>query len=165
VTDACEGRQWERKDTAGGLHDVTNRYSFAGRCSVGNDYCQPNAVAEAACMQAGGVGCAQCTAGICDVYPGTITTIWDWLVQINASTFAGRSDWRIPHPFPSSIADEFSSILDCSFSSCLDPVFGPTASDDYWDTAGNVVAFNSGGIGTPPDLRFPAYVRAVRSLP
>ena len=25
-----------------------------------------------------------------------MTTIWDWLVQLNASNFAGHSDWRIP---------------------------------------------------------------------
>jgi hypothetical protein len=25
-----------------------------------------------------------------------VTTIWDWLNQLNASTFAGYNDWRVP---------------------------------------------------------------------
>jgi len=92
---------WEKKDQAGGLHDYGTLYTWTGACTGNTALCQPNAAAAAACaMQTGGaVGCDQCASGTCIVDPdrlGAVTTIWDWLSQLNASAFAGYNDWRIP---------------------------------------------------------------------
>jgi hypothetical protein len=110
ITDDQTGLMWEKKDdnNTGGIHDKDNEYTWAGccdgNCASYDDYCQPDAAAAAACSaQTGGaVGCSECSVGTCDVDPygfGAITTIWDWLVQLNAeggSGFAGYSDWRLP---------------------------------------------------------------------
>jgi hypothetical protein len=57
IKDTCTGPQWEKKTTAVGsgvnaadLHDVDNRYTWAGQCTVGGAKCQPNAAAAATCM-------------------------------------------------------------------------------------------------------------------
>jgi len=156
ITESC-GRMWEKKDDAGGIHDVDNRYMWAGCCDgdCGSwpDFpglCQPNAAAAAACSaQTGGAhGCSECSVGTCDVLRG-ITTIWDWLVQVNTeggAGFAGHSDWRIPsedgcnscwvHDACPCDPAELESILlepyPCGTSPCIDPIFGPTASGFYW---------------------------------
>ena len=42
----------------------------------------------------GGGSCSQCGIGSCNAAP--TGTIWEWLVGINAESFAGHADWRIP---------------------------------------------------------------------
>jgi len=106
ITDGCTGLMWEKKDQAGGLHDYSTAYAWAGRCADDATRCQPNAAAAAACAAQtdGEVGCSQCARGTCIVdsdsgvgtNPGPRTTIWDWLSQLNAASFAGHGDWRIP---------------------------------------------------------------------
>ena len=47
----------------------------------------------------GTYGCtAQCPTGTCYVERGgqAVTTIFDWINQLNAENFAGHSDWRVP---------------------------------------------------------------------
>ena len=69
---------------------------------------------------------------------GSGKSIWDWLDDLNASNFAGHSDWRIPN------VRELHSIVHYGFSSpALDPVFGPSAVA-YWSstTRGGVSGFN-----------------------
>jgi len=100
ITDCTTHLMWEKKDQAGGLHDYSTAYSWAGQCSD-NSLCQPNAAAAGACNAAspGALGCSTCSVGSCNVDPGgygATTTIWDWLVQLNGSNFAGHSDWHIP---------------------------------------------------------------------
>ena len=59
----------------------------------------PAAAAACAAQTGGAIGCGECASGTCIVDPshnGGVTTIWDWLSQLNASGFAGFSDWRIP---------------------------------------------------------------------
>lgn len=94
VYDSATDLRWEKKTTtvgsgvnAGDLHDVDNRYTWAGLCSVTSKLCQPNAAAETACKaQTDGAyradGCEQCVGGegTCIVYPfslGAITTAWN----------------------------------------------------------------------------------------
>ena len=64
------------------------------------------------------------------------TAFTDLLGRLNACTFnnlgpsfpgyAGHCDWRLPTAF------ELRTIRDCSFSPCINPVFGPTAPSYYW---------------------------------
>jgi Protein of unknown function (DUF1566) len=80
-----------------------------------------------------GAGCLHCvndefyrwSIGIED---GSQKSIWDWLDDLNASNFAGHSDWRIPN------LRELLSIVHYGFvSPALDPVFGPSAVA-YWSS-------------------------------
>jgi hypothetical protein len=204
--------QWEKKTTPVGsgmnpadLHDVDNRYSWAGCCGEETGgccgcttYCQPNAAAEAACKaqtpsgQWASGGCNQCAVGTCNVDPwdeGVITTVWDWLSQVNAASFAGHSNWRLPIDSgqPSSCGVgvcEASSLFDDSVPGChqclvpcIDPIFGPTDSDaPYWSSNTRPTQTNQawatlflcGGdndSGFDPKDWYLPHVRAVRSGP
>jgi len=149
ILDTCTGLQWERKTATPGLHDVADRYTWAGccdrDCSTAETHCQPNAAAAATCLaQAdnGTEGCNLCSSGTCVVDPffrGAITTVWDWVSQLNADNFAGHSDWRLPRENGLSVIGgelELESILlmpfPCDTSPCIDPIFGPTAAFIYW---------------------------------
>lgn len=206
VLDTCTNLEWEKKDEAGdseNLHEVSNRYSWAGWCS--NDArvpCQPNAAAAALCAQQTGNAppCAECADGgaACNVDPegfGAITTVWDWVAQVNEAKFAGHSDWRLPTvaaeaygiddppelqtlllgwPTPSCPGDGFP---------CTDPALGPILSDSvraftYWSGSLNApaypadypmdalsIAFASGSITDGLGIHFPLPVRAVRGGP
>lgn len=160
VYDSLASLQWERKDTAVGsgedpanLHDVDNRYSWAGRCGGFFNSCQPSDAAIAACQaqtdsrdwdSAGCRGCA--LPGNCVVSVGT-TTVWEWLSQLNATQFAGYSDWRLPtsaggKTSPTNQPAEIESIKDPTLGSCaggtgacISDVFGPTSELYYWSSS------------------------------
>lgn len=195
VIDTCNELEWEKKDTPVGsgveaenLHDVDNRYAWAGRCSLNTGaYCQPNAEAAATCaaLTGGATGCAECGVGegVCELQIGAITTTWDWLNQVNTASFAGHSDWRLATVAGTFIAQtgepaELESIYDpgsCNGGSgaCIDPAFGPTISGltgSYWSASTSpanantafAVEFTDGevqGTGKSAGLS----VRAVRS--
>lgn len=191
VLDSCGQLEWEKKDSAvgsgmepGNLHDVDNAYAWVGRCRTNRSkMCQPNASAAATCRaQTRRTGeCGECSVGDgpCDMDAGAITTIWDWVNQVNASGFAGHSDWRLPTSagcceYPTGEAAELESTMDrgrpgCLNGLCIYSVFGPSVID-YWSAsarAGSLTAwfalfyggggvgetYNGGGLG----------VRAVRS--
>ena len=54
----------------------------------------------------------------------------NWIAAVNAEAFAGFTDWRV------ATRDELAGILlepfPCGTIPCIDPIFGPTASADYW---------------------------------
>jgi len=164
IHDTCAGLQWEKKTTAVGsgvnaadLHDVDNRYSWAGTCTVGLALCQPNAAAAATCAarsDGGTLGCSTCASGTCNVDwygDGAITTVWDWLNQVNAANFAGHNDWRLPSEggcnscFSGTFScpctpHELETILLapyplCGTYPCINPIFGSTVSDHYWSAS------------------------------
>lgn len=115
ITDCTTHLMWEKKDQAGGLHDYSTTYSWAGQCSD-KSLCQPNAAAASACNAAspGAPGCSTCSVGSCNVDPGgygATTTIWDWLVQLNGSNFAGHNDWHIPTVGQDGAAAQLETIL------------------------------------------------------
>ena len=206
ILDSCTGLQWEKKTTAVGsganaadLHDVDNLYSWVGCCdgncfAPNGQWCQPNAAAAATCtaQASGGTnGCSVCASGTCDPDPfdlGTITTVWDWVNQVNAANFAGHSDWRLPseeacnscwsgpptYTCGSCTPHELETILLapflCGHAPCIDSIFGPTRQDHYWSAsmvAGSplnawIVFFQDGRVDV--DAKYlPHYVRAVRS--
>lgn len=204
AVDDCSGLEWEKKDTlpgsgvdAGNPNDIDNLYSWAGRCTLdATVLCQPDAAAAATCTaQAGGVtGCAECGIGegTCDVDPfgqSAITTVWDWLNQLNAANFAGHGDWRLPtgaSPNAGSPADppaELASLADhpCGFDWCVHPALGLAADTEYWtsstyfDTSALTVEFDYNApfpdVALQEDLWHASSkvgaraVRAVRALP
>jgi hypothetical protein len=180
IRDNCTGLQWEEKQTRPGPHDVDNRYVWAGCCEDGcQTMCQPNAAAKATCMamaENGTDGCTdQCPTGACYVERGglAVTTIFDWINQLNAENFAGHSDWRVPAEagFNPTGARELESILQhpCTDVPCIDPIFGPTIATGYWSRTGDVTRsldawFVNFYDGPYSNLikREPLFVRAVR---
>jgi hypothetical protein len=188
IHDSCTGLQWEKKTIAAGLQSVGALYSWAGCCngdcsSVAN-LCQPNAAAAATCAaqaDGGTDGCSTCASGTCNVDPdadGVVTTVWDWINQVNAANFAGHDDWRLPSEAGNntvSAAKELETIVDptatgCGLGSpCIDGIFGPTAADAY--SSGTtitsstgmmwVVDFSAGNVGSGSKQNG-FYARAVR---
>ena len=198
IHDTCTGLQWEKKTTAvqsgvdaTDLHDVDNRYSWAGTCTVGLALCQPNAAAAATCAarsDGGTQACSTCASGTCNVNwggEGAITTVWDWLNQVNAANFAGHNDWRLPseggcNSCYSGTAScpctphELETILlgpyQCATNPCISSIFGSTVSSNYWSASTVVtgewlawwVGFDYGQV-SPFGNKFGALsVRAVR---
>jgi hypothetical protein len=194
IYDSATGLQWEKKTTTVGsgvnatdLHDVDNPYQWAGTCSVATSkLCQPNLAAETACKAQTPAafwvnGCEQCVGGegTCTVAAPAITTVWDWVTQVNAANYAGQTDWRLPsedgrNAGPSTEL-ELESILPgpyptCGTSPCIASIFGPTLSNGYWssttrdvslaDTIG--IDFTNGFINPGYTKSFTFWVRAVR---
>jgi len=166
ISDSCTGLQWEKKTNVAGLHNVNTEYSWAGCCNGvcgTTNYCQPNAAAAALCMaqaEGGTQGCNVCVIGTCDVDPGSVgvaTTVWDWLRQVNAATFAGHNDWRLPRQGGCNSCWSGSPTFTCSScnphelerillapypcqsspasSPCINPIFGPTGGAYYWSAS------------------------------
>jgi len=193
VLDTCTNLEWEKKTTAVGsgvisedLHDVDNRYSWAGECQfVESSLCQPNPAAASTCAaQTGGaLGCDECGLGdgACLMPNGGLTTVWDWVNQLNAEAYAGHTDWRLATSagasgVPTGEAPELEAVVDqteglCGGSSgaCTAPVFGSTDARSYFSASTNsttpivafVVNFEEGT--TDPHGKFFALpVRAVR---
>src|ERR1043166_426158 len=100
ITDTQTGLMWEKKDKAGGLHDIRSKFVWAGLCSTNRDSCQPSAAAASACEDVNGdiPACNLCQMGTCITsnHGKARRTIWEWVVALNESHFAGYSDWRIP---------------------------------------------------------------------
>ena len=106
------------------------------------------------------------------------STAWEWIDQLNAESFAGHADWRLPREAGLSPAGdrELESILlepiPCSTQPCVDPIFGPTAGALYWSATTTpaseddawFVHFGSGHWGND-GKRNANRVRAVRETP
>lgn len=192
ITDTETGLIWEKKDQGGGLNDVRNTYVWAGRCSDSDAYCQPDAVAESACVAAtdGASGCAQCSGtASCNTTSG-LPTIWQWLTQLNAESFAGHADWRIPSVGEDGGAVELETIVDTTVPGCastapcvaraFDRGCSPgctvsncscTLADFYWSVtsladlpagAWEVYFYDGSGFPNFSDKQFDKHVRAVR---
>jgi len=168
VYDSATGLQWEQKTMAVGsgvnaadLNDVDNGYRWSGYCSAGGSKpCQPNLAAETTCKTQTdpaywSIGCEQCTGaeGTCIVFEPAVTTVWDWLVQLNAANYAGHDDWRLPSESgcnsclesmasgacTACSAHELETIRlsssPCGTSPCIASIFGPTVADSYWSSS------------------------------
>jgi hypothetical protein len=130
ISDTDTGLTWEKKDQGGGLHDVHALYPWAGVCTdedgvpcsgvIGCTLCQPDAAAEQTCAAAtgGALGCARCPgAARCEPING-LTTVWQWLNQLNAANFAGHGDWRIPTIGRDGGAAQLETIVDTGVAGC-----------------------------------------------
>jgi hypothetical protein len=183
VTDTATGLMWEKKvkldatPDAANLHDADNVYRWGGNCT-GENACNNSGT----CCRTD----SDCAAGhACVVVDGQGTglTIFSWVMQLNAASFAGHTDWRVPN------VNELLSIVDynvlypsvsVAFSgtscgaSCPDitnPSCSCTAPALYWSSTALApgpnsawyVAFDYGNSGFP-NFRDPNYrVRAVRT--
>ena len=142
VTDLNTGLMWEKKlaaDGSGGGNCADSTQTNRGLRCVNNSYRWSG--------------------------DGSQETIWDWLDDLNASNFAGHSDWRIPN------VRELESIKDYQAFTpfAISPVFGPTQVI-YWSSTTFVqtttLAWNVGfalnlGVNTG-DKTTAHQVRAVR---
>jgi hypothetical protein len=135
----------------------------------------------------GAIGCAQCAgAATCDTQ-GDLTA-WSWLNQLNAASFAGHGDWRLPTVGQDGGAVQLETISDAAVSGCgsgspcVPPAFNIdctagcaltscscTQADFYWSQTSGVgsppfawgVFFRTGGVlGSDKAAGF--YARAVR---
>ena len=73
------------------------------------------------------------------------TAFTDFLAQLNgeiagsrpSEQLVGHSDWRLP------TSAELQTIVDCNFTPCINPVFGPTPADVYWSSTSRANSPNS----------------------
>ncbi|MEO8603384.1 MAG: DUF1566 domain-containing protein [bacterium] len=149
ITDTATRLVWEKKVGLGAgmdlqnLHAADNQYLVAGGCGGGIDYCQPNEAARTACLKSDldEKLCPFCAPILdlqleCDT--GPYQTVWDWIAQLNATRFAGQSDWRIP------TVDELSTLADYT---AIDPAldrafFGPKCGGGCMDIASSACSCN-----------------------
>lgn len=142
ITDTSTGLQWEKKTDDGTVHDKDNTYLWSLTLNTkpdGTVFTDFLATLNSNCLGTSGDG-STVTAG-----------------------FAGHCDWRLP-----TIA-ELRTILDCSFSICINPIFGPTFAGFYWSsTTSDFVLSNAwGGVFNFGDVVVDVksndnFVRAVR---
>ena len=107
-----------------------------------------------------------------------IGSIFAWVGQLNEQQFAGHDDWRVP------TVEELRNIVNCNYSPCIDPAFGPTVLDCthppecvsnpwYWSSTSNdnnpgaafVVNFMDGSSEGDFSKGIASAVRAVRGSP
>jgi hypothetical protein len=145
VSDLNTLLQWEKKDTT-----VNSAQDYNNPRDVDNTY------------QWSSTGTAP---------DGSLFT--DFLAKLNNLTtisansipggFAGHSDWRVPNHV------ELQTILNCSNSPCIAPIFGPTQASGYWSSTTNAnfpfdawfVFFFDGFVGDDSRDNF-YFARAVR---
>jgi uncharacterized protein DUF1566 len=102
------------------------------------------------------------------------TAFTDFLSRLNACSsapgffgnagFAGHCDWRLP------TLEELQPIEDCSFSPCINPIFGPTRLGGYWSSTTDAsnsagaweVGFFTADVFSGRKLANGIFVRAVR---
>jgi hypothetical protein len=192
ITDRQTRLMWEKKvrrdaiADAGNPHDADNVLPVAGQCSLAlSTFCQPTGQASELCglNAESGVGCSICLGG-----EGTCSapaTIWTWAVGLNAASFAGHNNWRIP------TRAELQSIVD--YAATPPPVVasafhgagcGAACSDlasaacsctaaDFHATASSYMVFPAdpwavdfyGGAVFPDSITSDRHFRAVRALP
>ena len=130
VTDNQTKLQWEKKDGANGVanltnpHDVDNAYSYTDFVTEPDGTLFTSFLHKLKCTSTDGV---------------TLT-----------GGFAGHCDWRLPTV--AELQTILSTSFPCATSPCIDPIFGPVHPEPYWSsTLGNsndvwMVTFDDGSL-------------------
>jgi hypothetical protein len=159
VTDYDTGLQWEQKTNdpaVDAFHQVWFLFSW----------CEPYGLESCPSI-------LPATSGTAFVYLlGRLNSGWTFNASQTSGCFAGHCDWRLP------LIEELAGIFDatqggCGGASgpCIDPVFGPTGSSNYWSAtvpgqffsvSAYVVDFGGGGVGESAKANY-NLARAVRS--
>jgi len=178
ITDLNTGLMWEKKTQLDGtpsalnLNDADNLYAWAGTCQTAAALC--------------GVDSDCGTNGPCNAADGQggKLTIFKWVAALNAETFGGHSDWRVPNLRElESIADLVRSNpavatafngMDCGVGNSCTDLTSPTCSctqDDFYLSSSTyqnanplaawAVNFADGDVTEYSKIAL-AYVRAVR---
>lgn len=200
ITDRWTGLMWEKKvggNTAdvSNIHHNGNGYVWAGECTGTPEvYCQRSLAARTACAEAvegDPQGCGECIEGTCEVpvQPSIGGTVWEFIVALNATNFAGYADWRVPTFAELStlllpVADAPLAATYPAFNgascavNCLDmgdPDCSCSSGSTYWSstTVGSIAPYNglARGIGFGANASNggaksqPNRIRAVRNAP
>lgn len=190
ITDNQTGLMWEKKTELNSAinfanpHDADNTYRWAGTCSVATGKrCQPTAEGAALCaahVEGNPDGCLECVGGdgVCNL----VRTAWTLVADLNADSFAGYNDWRVP------TREELATLVDISTSvpsisepfhqvgcgaACTDvtnPACSCTKSNFYWTASSHapassnawIVYFTDGPVTSAQKASSDGYVRAVR---
>jgi hypothetical protein len=151
VTDTQTGLQWEQKTADGSVHDVDIPYTW---CRGEPGFTDGTVFSP-----------FLNDLNDCTTSDGTTLT---------ATGFAGHCDWRLPTLAELETIVDTNALLCGVIRACIDPVFGPTRTSNYWSQtrvtaeAGGIygstwsVDFFTGSVGSGP-CTTPSYVRAVRS--
>jgi hypothetical protein len=173
LTDLNTGLVWEKKSNDGTLNDKDNCYQWGGVCSGdGTTVCG----SDGDCTIAGGT----CDAPDCQVATPNGLTIFEWVAQLNLSSFAGHGDWRIPNKkeleslvniekLDPAVSTEFN--IGCAGSGCTVLNCSCTRSSVYWSSSSYVdgpdatawaVSFYEGDVILFTKATTTTFVRAVR---
>jgi hypothetical protein len=158
ITDNVTGLMWEKKirrdgaPNTGDLHDADNRYFWRGFCSGDGTECGTD------------VDC-QPSGQTCIAVDGQASgmTIYQWVSDLNAQSFAGYNDWRIPNArelqsivnygvFNPSVSREFDG-ASCG-TACTDlrePACSCTVSASYWSAT---TQYDNTGLDQIPPVGF-----------
>ena len=133
IFDTQTNLTWEKKDDGAGLHNVDDTYHWCTELTKGSG-----------------------RRDICVEAPDTVF----WIDLVNAESFAGSSDWRVP------TEDELKSIIDDTAGPPrIDPIFGLTRSGNYWTVGEDVVNFaDAGAIPKPGGAHSVRAVRGQRAV-
>jgi cysteine-rich repeat protein len=173
----CDGNDLDQENC------VTQGYAYGRLACTSNCSFDPNGCSEVRFVDNGdgtvtdymkglmweqkveGSGCLHCVYAFYSWYDARGT----WILNVNAENgtgFAGYDDWRVPG------LGELETIINCGFGPpCIDPVFGPTASSQYWSSTAHpeigawawYVRFSDHYVGA--DMKSYSFcVRAVRDI-
>jgi hypothetical protein len=182
ITDLNTGLTWEKKSDDGSLNDKDNRYAWSGECGGVPEVCSRPCQTDRQCGEG---TCGVIGHGDCAIEFRPLTTVFEWVDELNAIGFAGHDDWRVPNRRElesllnlenanPAVSAEFNA--NCGPSSSGNPgctvlTCSCTVSDFYWPSTVYVlsefklpwmVSFIDGVNTIPADPTGGAYTRAVR---
>jgi hypothetical protein len=94
ITDLNTSLTWEKKSDDGSLNDKDNRYAWSGECGGVPEVCFRPCQTDRQCGEG---TCGVIGHGDCSIEFRPLTTVFEWVDELNAIRFAGHDDWRVPN--------------------------------------------------------------------